>query len=284
MTDKIMILDDETNHFMINNPSKTKALRDEFKLLSVDNMSNGEFNEYFIRDNYGVNMLQDSNFKLNGRQLDKVDNERSYCLTLSPVINGCLYPVDKFDEYYKEDLLRIMNTLAGFMGAKKYHFNFVKKEELKQSSKSELDSGVNVTYKDNGGDANFKREKEREREKKYDESEEISHQSKTSITKKKSKEDLREWIESNRINIESLPYFFRTLLDLYLESGELSGHLEYKKSANISNNILDKSASSANAKLNIANLPLNIGANFKFSKENKSNTLGNYCIQYSYEF
>lgn len=267
--DKIMLVDSKSEHGLKQVPSKTDTLSKEFKVIPHDF---GNLEKLFMRSEYGLT------------QLNKLDKTKAYALVKSPLYTNCYYPIDKFDEYYKSDLRKIMYRLSGFMGARLFGFDIVEKSEYEDFKKSNIGGDITIGVIQGLISTNTSHSSSSHKKYKSINLETFIHEAKDSITKKKNKFELQEWINRKNININALPSYFKSLLNVYLESGEINGKVEKLKSVDIESSAINISNISISAKIDILKLPYNIGASFNYTDEVGYKSLKQYTMIYVYDF
>lgn len=264
-----MLVDSKSEHGLKQAPSKTDTLSKKFKIIPHDF---GNLENLFVRSEYGLT------------QLNKLDKTKAYALVKSPLYTNCYYPIDKFDEYYKSDLREIIYELSLYMGARMYGFDFWENEEYEEFKKSNIGGDITIGVIQGILSTNTSHSSSSHKKYKSINLETFIHEAKDSITKKKSKRELQEWINRKNININALPSYFKSLLNVYLESGVINGKVEKLKSVDIESSVITTSNISAEAKISIFKLPFNIGAGFNYSSETSSKRLEQYTMIYVYDF
>ncbi|EPP8196675.1 hypothetical protein ACUVGL_001781 [Campylobacter lari] len=255
---------------------KTRELRENTEVID-----SRELKDIFKEQD--IFYLSNKEYKLSDLLL-KAGN-LNVCLCPSPIYENVYYDIACFDKSYKSDIVKTIQSLAGFMGAKKCEINFVSKEEYKAKHESNLEANVDAEHPTYAkGNMNYKQtDLDNSSNAKELQKNEI-RSSKKGYSKKITKEELQEYINKKYININNLPDSFLSALEGYLVTGEVSGIVESREHEKVDQNAQEQSIKSGSIKAQIAKLPLNIGAKFDYQKTSNESSLRDCLIEYFIDF
>lgn len=198
-----------------------KEITDGFTLTTIDDLKKA--NKQSLLDNilrlFGrkVNEIQ----VYNGDSLTPIEKySKKGHLVQSLIYNNLYYPLFGYANFSYEELVRVMATLAHFMGDNvqfdyQYFQETLKDFEIKDNKGAWAEIDVSTeSQKINeklGGETS---KNEGEKQEKT-----IKRNIETKVSNfRKSPKKLRKYIKDNNINIEALPDSFKAMLDTYLEN------------------------------------------------------------------
>lgn len=227
--DRIMLVDGQTKYNLEHNPSWEKLFRD-FKICEKENLLGSEL----VRENHHQVAIAESK-----------DN-RFYAPSL--LYHNLYYPLEQYNEMYQEDLKYLIGAFAVRMGAKSILYSKLEEQYQVDTTKFEaqfkgtldLRAAVNflalfcdpkvsgliesvmgkwteptpIDINDSLSQQNT--EEKKDLHKSLQEHRNLNYES-------MSKEELRAWINQEKIDIKALPSHFRIHVERYLETGEGSG-------------------------------------------------------------
>lgn len=287
MENRIIIANKQQKYDLEHLKHKTKDILNSFYnncYLLDDLKAKFDLNKFFLRTEDGDEICE----LANGIKLENLNKDKNYFLVKSKILTNCYYPMERYEEFYKADLEKIIKILASFMGAKEVIVECEKEFIQKTSSNTGVNQetkakfnvknvDVDVSDRANGG---YKTE---QNSYKYNKSK-SSLKSNESITIKKTKEELKEWIDKNYINKDALPDFFQTILTMYLDNGHITGEHSNTEANKIKEDVIKEFKLFLGLKAKINDLPYGIGASLGFNNTEKTHHEEKDYINYYIKF
>lgn len=165
---------------------------------------------------------------------------------------------EEYEAIVKQFILKLGNGSSWKVCYSKEEFESYKKE---QKTRAEIDG----RYKVVGGEVKVDSSNKQSQESAKSHSKEVNM---ASFQPKCSVEEVRQWIEENKINVEALPTQLQIIIKEFLERGCLQYRYEEKESISISISATQKSMKKLQA--NIEALPFEFAANLKHSIQEAS--------------
>ncbi|AJD00930.1 hypothetical protein [Campylobacter lari] len=275
--EKHLLITNSQNKYNIEQlGKKTQELRENTEVID-----SRELKDIFKEQD--IFYLSNKKYKLSDLLL-KAGN-LNVCLCPSPIYENVYYDIACFDKSCKSDIVKTIQSLAGFMGAKRCEIKFVNKEEYKAKHESNLEASIDAEHPAYAkGNMNYKQtDLDNSSNTKELQKNEI-RASKKGYSKKITKEELQEYINKKYINIDNLPDSFLSALESYLETEKLSGIVKSEEHEKVNQNAEEQSIKSGSIKAQIAKLPLNIGAKFDYQKTSNESSLRDCLIEYFIDF
>lgn len=174
------------------------------------------------------NLVNYPSYKLKNRQgtlfpFSELGDMEVYAVK-SHIYKDTFYPIQHFDQMYREDLFSVMTAIASRLGAKSIEFRYLQKQDIERKEKKQKSGQASVDARGVTIDAKGAQEDSRDyySEEKWSECEKHDGLS----DRRWGKEELREYIDKENIAIDALPRAFRERLKRYLDDGEVSGSFE----------------------------------------------------------
>lgn len=145
----------------------------------------------------------------------------------SHIYKNIFYPIQYFDQMYREDLFGVMGAIALRLGAKEIELKYLQeqniaiKENIQENGKTSANF-KNCNLQAEGTQKNSKDFHSKEKWKIHNKQEDLKN-------KRWGKEELAEYINKEHISIDVLPLIFRENLKKYLDDGEITGTIENRE-------------------------------------------------------
>lgn len=287
MENRIIIANKQQKYDLEHLKHETKEILNSFDnncYLLDDLKAKCDLSNLFLRTTEGNEICEIAN----GTKLENLNKDKNYFLVKSKILTNCYYPMEQYEEFYKADLEKTIKILASFMGAKEVIIECEKEFIQKTSSHTGVNQeikvksnvknmDVDINYRANGGYKTEQNSYEQNQNK-------SSLKSNESITIKKTKEELKEWIDKNYINKDALPDFFQAILTIYLDNGHITGEHSNTQVDKIKENVIKEFTLFSDLKAKINNLPYNIGTSLGFNNTKETDHEKKYYINYYIKF
>lgn len=191
------------------------------------------YEECFVKDaNKDTKLI-----KLNKYDLDML-------LVRSPVYDNVYYPLDKYAQYYKEDMRKEFSNLSSYMGASERAFAFVEKAKLNEVENKTTQSNAGIDYVKSifaNLRLSFSHHATSQQESNYDKHT-LEHSCARGDNGKhiaipKRHGYVKKYIKDNKINLDNFPSEFAQAVNDYADGRLETCECYYKKDDNVSEDI-----------------------------------------------
>lgn len=259
---KIMLVDKVTEIAIKEENPSTKAIisnNREFDIVASLEQLEGYYVKPFSGNSRGKLVPMAQYIALQGGEFIKP-------LVPSELCENVYFEAANFEQQYWEEYEKIVRRFVAKLGnGSSYKVAFSKKEledyKKEQDSSIEAQARVKIVEAEASGKAS-------EQESREASNIHTKEATATSLQPKCSVDDIKRWLEQEKINVEALPSQLGAIITEFLESGCLQYRYEEKESISRSISIIQKSMKELQG--SIESLPFRLAANFKRSIQEAS--------------
>lgn len=216
--ENLILVDKQTEYDINHNPIATKNIINDFSLFKF---GDEELKGYFVKSK-------------NDKLIPLEEYKKCCHLVESGLYNNVYYPLEEFNEYYKNDYYILLQRISFKIGAKSFSLSYSDEEEYNKEEKYshnfeananhpvfKAETNININNKNNSKDYT-----------------KIEHHKKITMNKSEvSRENFEAWLKKENINIKAFDNIIAPYIDRYFENGKIDSGDITRKDIKIEHNI-----------------------------------------------